>query len=331
MKTLAATGLLLLVAAVLGQTEWTVRDEPVFDPPHGNAWANGTTVGFSVIKNGDVYVAYYDSGGQGIGRALSPDGIIWEGDPRLPLIVRGPDPYDEKYIWSPSVLKDEGGYKMWYTGSDDMYRWSICLATSEDGITWTKYAGNPVISVDSPDKAGDPWVLRDGNLYKIWYTHYNRTLGHYVLDYATSQDGIHWTRYAGNPVLDAGESGPDSSSVRDPCVIKTGGRYEMWYRGTSRTNKNWTICYASSPDGISWTKYHDNPVLWGEEGTWTFKVWFPRVIREPERYSMWFTSEVTSQIGYAYQPIPEGAIIVLLPLIILGRRARKGRARDHTQ
>jgi hypothetical protein len=41
------------------------------------------------------------------------------------------------------VLKDNTGYKFYYAGNDFA---SINLAQSPDGITWTPYTGNPIIT-----------------------------------------------------------------------------------------------------------------------------------------------------------------------------------------
>src|SRR5438046_2710775 len=45
------------------------------------------------------------------------------------------------------------------------------------------------------------WILREGGLYKLWYTGYDGTQdGLRMLGYATSPDGIRWTRHARNPL-----------------------------------------------------------------------------------------------------------------------------------
>jgi len=54
--------------------------------------------------------------------------------------------------------------------------------------------------------------------------------------------------------------GWDGRRVIDPVVIKEGGIYKMWYTGEGLDSK-WRIGYATSPDGINWTKYAWNPVL----------------------------------------------------------------------
>ncbi len=64
-----------------------------------------------------------------------------------------------------------------------------------------------------------------------------------------------------NPVLGVGQEGSwDDAAVNYPSVIVDGSNYKMWYGGYDGTN--FRIGYATSPDGINWTKADDvNPVL----------------------------------------------------------------------
>src|SRR6516164_5936785 len=84
-----------------------------------------------------------------IAYATSTDGITWTKHG----IVMVPSQAWENSETSPdSVLYEDGVFKMWYHGGAGWIRGvfrpaeSIGLATSPDGITWTKYAGNPILS-----------------------------------------------------------------------------------------------------------------------------------------------------------------------------------------
>jgi predicted GH43/DUF377 family glycosyl hydrolase len=180
----------------------------------------------------------------------------------------------------------------------------ICLATSNDGIWWDKHPVNPVMEPGEwfdGERIGDPWVIHDEGIYKMWYTCQNRPEIVYGIAYATSPDGVSWTKHT-EPVLLASGDGPDSGTVRDPSVLRTDRGYEMWYRGIGESLE-WTVCYATSADGITWTRYPENPVLRGDPGSWDERIWFPRVLAEEGRYSMWYTSADDDEIGYAYLPI----------------------------
>jgi hypothetical protein len=82
---------------------------------------------------------------------------------------------------------------------------------------------------------------------------------------ATSPDGIHWTKRA-NPVLNAGTGNAwDNQIIFDPNVVQTPNGYVMAYFGlgpVSVVPKPFTAAgYATSADGVAWTKSSANPVL----------------------------------------------------------------------
>ncbi|MCZ6633860.1 MAG: hypothetical protein O7G87_10670, partial [bacterium] len=52
-------------------------------------------------------------------------------------------------LYSPSVLRMGDRYKMWYLGNNTATRTITCdlgYAESGDGITWTPYSGNPILT-----------------------------------------------------------------------------------------------------------------------------------------------------------------------------------------
>src|SRR5438445_4708770 len=62
---------------------------------------------------------------------------------RGPLIV-ATEPWEEAALSEPSVIYEDGVFRLWYRGG-----WENCslgLATSTDGLTWTKSPANPLLS-----------------------------------------------------------------------------------------------------------------------------------------------------------------------------------------
>jgi predicted GH43/DUF377 family glycosyl hydrolase len=149
-------------------------------------------------------------------------------------------------------------------------------------------------------------VIQDGSEYKMWYSGYNGS--NYQIGLATSSDGFMWTKHPGNPVLTAGSSGRfDEVNVLSPWVIKDGTTYKMWYSG-AQAGAVWRIGYATSPDGISWTKVDgaqtDQSVLdLGGGGQWDDEdVWHCCVIKnETDDFEMWYTGNdgTNNRIGHA--------------------------------
>ena len=62
-------------------------------------------------------------------------------------------------------------------------------------------------------------MILDNGVYGMWYDGHDSTV--WRIGYATSEDGIHWTKYMGNPVLHEGPEGNwDSAYVWGSSVIK---------------------------------------------------------------------------------------------------------------
>lgn len=317
--TIALLVVFTLTSLQASHCQWIKHDDNPVLPLSESGWDTRSIQGGSIIKDGEFYLMWYSANNGtswGIGMAESPDRIHWTKYEQNPLVTNGSGNYDARYIWTPCVVRDDQGFKMWYTGSDPDYIWTINLATSQDGIVWETHPENPVLEPGPEwydlERIGDPWVVYGDGEYKMWYTCQSRPEIMYGIAYAVSEDGIHWYKHA-DPVLLAAETGPDSSNVRDPCVIRTDSGYEMWYRGISG---NWTICHAKSPNGLDWSRDPENPVLTGEPGSWDERVWFPRVLVEEDRYSMWFTSAENNEVGYAYMPVPDFSLPATVAVVI---------------
>ncbi|MBI3838527.1 MAG: glycosylase [Planctomycetia bacterium] len=118
------------------------------------------------------------------------------------------------------------------------------------------------------------WILREGDTYHQWFTGYDGTReGIRQLGYATSSDGLRWTRYPGNPLV-------RGHWVEDMMVVKHDGTYYMFAEGlndyaqllTSKDRVNWDrqgtldIRYTNgkplSPGPFG------TPTAWLENGSW---------------------------------------------------------------
>ena len=70
----------------------------------------------------------------------------------------------------------------------------------------------------------------------------------------------------------------------------------MWYSGARHGGRQY-MGYATSPDGITWSKYSGNPL------TWALSFGFPSVILDDGQYRMWYWLNSRTEIGYATSPI----------------------------
>jgi hypothetical protein len=112
------------------------------------------------------------------------------------------------------------------------------------------------------------FILREGDTWRLWYTGYDSSRGETKsLGYATSPDGLVWTRYPENPVV-------DGVWTEDVFVLRHDGLFQMFAEGANDLAHRLT-----SPDGVHWQergrldvrKRSGEPISAGAYGTPT--VW----------------------------------------------------------
>lgn len=148
---------------------------------------------------GNKYVMYYDAASQGSapdgtveGTALaySADGKYWRRYGSEPVLkASGGSEWDSGYAYAWTVLKSEGAYRMWYSGSQGSSNEGMGYAESSDGLTWSRKPPSPIFHKTDAGYPGDPgWrsdrtytpkIIYDANqfgghgdaaYYKMWYT-----------------------------------------------------------------------------------------------------------------------------------------------------------------
>jgi hypothetical protein len=118
------------------------------------------------------------------------------------------------------------------------------------------------------------WILREDDAYHLWYTGYDGLKeGLKQLGYATSADGVHWTRAAANPLC-------PGHYVEDMMVVHHGDTYYMFAEGpeqsvsqmlTSKDRLHWTAGGALDirhVDGRRVERPFGTPTVWVENGRW---------------------------------------------------------------
>lgn len=173
----------------------------------------------------------------------------------------------------PTVVETSAGLRMWYAGYVGGL-WGIYTATSRDGGNWTvdptpALTVGPVGSWDS--SVYTPSVLFNGSGFLMYYGGDNGTLQARSIGVALSADGVHWTKYAENPVLKPGPGRYDGNWIKSPDALFINGTYYMWYVGSAPLSYIApggyqyfeAIDLATSDDGLHWTKYLDSPVFLG--------------------------------------------------------------------
>lgn len=229
------------------------------------------------------------------------------------------------YLWYASILHwqipDATPYGVCrFEEGDPTTSLPLGMAKSTDGIRWKRFdRGTPeladdyVLLRDSEDSwdsfsAETPTVVWDegARFFRMWYTgtplakDHNDTLARQKIGYATSPDGIEWTKHddpattdalygKSDPVLFPREGAWDDWFVGDPCVLHEGTTYRMWHAGTGHfgpAGVMTAIGYAESEDGVHWTRF-DRPVLSPtEEDGWLAAG--PEVAKIGDHYEMFY-------------------------------------------
>ena len=231
--------------------------------------------------------------------ALSPT-FRFEKTGRVILARGSAGSFDSTHAKYPCVLKVSDVWMMWYNGrADDAFTGSVGLASSSDGLTWTKAnQGRPVFRHGGPGSADEtkvdhPAVVYFDGRFHMWYTAGDEQ-SRYKICYATSTDGIEWHRQNdGRPVLGPGQAGKfDDQVVLHPAVVRDDtGLLHIWYNGVG-PQKNFQVGHATSRDGIEWERQNDgDPVLTagtvgGRREIYVFNV---MVLLEQDVYRMWYS------------------------------------------
>jgi predicted GH43/DUF377 family glycosyl hydrolase len=225
--------------------------------------------------------------------------------------------WDNGYVGSCTVLYDSTNslFRMWYSGGQGELLGQVGYATSTDGIKWQKYGNMPVME-EGPAGSWDhhivgfPTVVIVNDTCRMWYVGGSDEMV-VQIGYATSIDGINWTKYGNNPIIRVGTAGSwEETWIFEPCVIYNESVFHMWYTGAKG---DWTdfdpwdagVGYATSTDGINWTKHASNPVF--EEntpGNWDdYIVCEQTVLFHNGMFHMWYQGLTSTPglfpIGYA--------------------------------
>ena len=264
---------------------------PVF-PNVPGTWREDQTANPDLLRIGDVYHMYFrgqQGGHDRIGLATIPvdrfDGVTWDIREEVVVDVGGPGAPDECHALDPATVLVDGTVYLYYSAVSTTCPRSICLATSIDGIHFTKHAANPVVIGGGPEI-----VVKDGVFHLFSWS--DRPGGGFQLHLATSRDGADFTPHPANPVLPAGPPGAwDSHTVETPRIFEEHGVYHMLYCGSDRHDDYpFHAGLATSRDLVHWEKSAANPVFErGAEGEWDEgAIWFTTVEKIDGRYWMWY-------------------------------------------
>ena len=157
------------------------------------------------------------------------------------------------------------------------------LPPSDD--SWSRSVPNPIMSPTGweGDWILEPSVIYEGGTFKMIYVGASGTpWTASQFGYATSSDGVSWTRYGGNPVFGLGVGG-EAGPVFQPNLVKVGSSYWLYYRSPTQY-----LCIATSTNLTTWTVAHTN------------------IITNPDGQTQWNNTSIVIDDGGTWHMLAEG-------------------------
>lgn len=191
---------------------------------------------------------------------LNRDGRVVDFSPEPVLAPGALGCFDDNGVTPSCVIDLPGGelglyYIGWNPGSTVRMHLFGGLAISRDnGKTFERWSKAPILERTRTDPYLNtaPWVVRDGDDYRIFYVSghewVHKDLPRYNIKTGHSKDGRHWVR-AGHVCIDFRDE--TENALARPYVILEDGLWRMWF---AYKRSNYKIGYAESQDGLNWER-----------------------------------------------------------------------------
>jgi hypothetical protein len=186
----------------------------------------------------------------------------------------------------------------------------LAISSSIDG-PFEKVGKVPIMdrSNEDPFSISYPSILREGNLFKMWYGS-NLSWGrkqsdmNHVIKYAHSIDLINWKR---SNQIHIPLSHVNEYAISKPWVLRKRELYQMFYSCRGNTHaETYRIGYADSPDGLNWTrKDHEigidiSPLGWDSE-----MICYPSIFELKNKIYMLYNGNGYGKTGFGISILEE--------------------------
>lgn len=233
------------------------------------------------------------------------------------VMERGrPGMFDANGIMPSCVITNGGELWMYYIGWNALrgdgarYQNEIGIAVSKDnGESFQRMFEGPIMgrSPTEPGLAVMPFVMKDGDTFKMWYqsgTGWHNVDGQYeptyMIKYAESSDGITWDRKSNECVPRRHTMEAQSR----PCIMKKKDHLSMWYCYRDSTDYRYgdgayRVGYARSrSDDYFLRADEDCDLVLGKEGDFDSHMrCYPYVIDIDGRLVMFYNGNDFGQTG----------------------------------
>ena len=225
-----------------------IAEKPVLDIGVPGTFDENGVLQCSILNmpNGQKYLYYvgFELGTKIRYRLLSGLAISTDGGNTFTRVKKTPvlERSDKELYFrgGPFIILDNNIFKLWYVaGSEwaaiegkEMPIYDIRYQESKDGIHWDDQ-GTVCIKIGHDDEHGfgRPYVIKDEDKYRMFYSVRRRSFAAYRMGYGESPDGIHWVRKDHELGLDVSASGWDSDAIMYAAVIDAGGETYLFYNG----------------------------------------------------------------------------------------------------
>jgi len=208
----------------------------------------------------------------------------WWKSPDNPIFVNssgGEGHRDDLQVYGPQLFDwNETHWGMYYGGNDNDHYPTSGLTNNDTGFfasiekanspsfapsaNWTRRTNAtgkvwPILDLGTDDwesrNARPEVILKEGDAdYKMWYIGDNKESSHkQQLGYATSTDGLTWTKSTYNPIMNFTELGLGENGIATIALCKNQTSGEYWALYTSIDENSENVRLANSTDGINWT------------------------------------------------------------------------------
>jgi beta-1,2-mannosidase len=205
--------------------------------------------------------------GLGVGYPLGP----FVRDARNPILRPTNRIWESRFVFNPAAIVKDGLVHLLYRAQGPDGRSSIGLATSSDGVRFTRL-NKPVMEAtlpfELPGGCEDPRVVLVGGTYYMTYTGYDGVSAR--LGLATSSDLRSWTKHGALfPNFETRTVGKPWSKSGAIHTTPIDGKYYMYFGDVD-------IYWATSTDLIHWTPGPvTDPVMRPQVGTYTQRLLEP--------------------------------------------------------
>ena len=217
---------------------------PLLDLGDPGAFDQDGVVATSIVRDGTEWRLYYAGFENGTrvpyrlltGLAVSRDAESFVRVRRTPVLERSD--HESLFRCGSFVATTGSGYRMWYcagsewtsVGGKQRPVYDLRIGDSGDGVSWPP-EGRGCLALTDPDEHGfgRPWIVRDPDRYRLFFSVRCRSKAAYRLGYAESTDGVEWQRRSMG--LDVSETGWDANAIAYSAVIDAGGERLCFYNG----------------------------------------------------------------------------------------------------